>query len=237
MISDLLRNKLRRLRRRVFEAAGSDRYSRPSLTGIDRKLEKHLGFDGGFFVEAGGNDGYTQSNTYYFEAMRGWTGILIEPIPELALECAQNRRNSVVVQAALVPEGFANRTIAIDDAGLMSAVAGAFGDANARRRHVASGLEVQDLAARHTIEVPARTLSSVLDEHAQGREVDLLSLDVEGFEVEVLGGLNWDRHAPRFICIEARPAADVEALLAMRYNLIESMTDLGTHRDLLFERR
>lgn len=237
MTSAPLRNKLRRLRRRVLEAIGSDHYSRPSLADIDRKLEKHLDFDGGFFVEAGGNDGYTQSNTYYFEAMRRWTGILIEPIPKLAAECARNRRKSVVVQAALVPAGFAGRTIEIEDAGLMSAVAGAFGDANARRRHVASGLEVQDLIASHTVEVPARTLSSVLNEHSQGREVDLLSLDVEGFEVEALGGLDWGRHAPRFICIEARPAVGVQHLLAARYRLLESLTDWGTHRDLLFERR
>jgi hypothetical protein len=31
---------------------------------MDRKPNDIVNRDGGFFVEAGGNDGYTQSNTY-----------------------------------------------------------------------------------------------------------------------------------------------------------------------------
>ena len=48
---------------------------------------RHLTRRGGVFVEAGANDGYAQSNTYYFERMRGWSGVLIEPVPELAHHC------------------------------------------------------------------------------------------------------------------------------------------------------
>ena len=64
-------------RRRLCEAVGIRRYSRLALDGLDAKLEQHLDFDGGFFVEAGANDGLTQSNTYYFERWRGWRGLLV----------------------------------------------------------------------------------------------------------------------------------------------------------------
>jgi hypothetical protein len=40
-------------------------------------------------------------------------------------------------------------------------------------------------------------------------EIDLLSLDVEGFEPQALAGLDLGRHAPRFALIEVR---DDEAL-------------------------
>ena len=56
---------LRRMRRRVFELLGSDRFSRPSQHDIDRKIQKYLPQRNGFFIEAGANDGYSQSNTYY----------------------------------------------------------------------------------------------------------------------------------------------------------------------------
>src|SRR5690349_25167199 len=64
----------RRRRREREEARGSDRLSRPALYGIEDKLERHLGGEPGFFVEAGANDGFEQSNTYWLERFRGWRG-------------------------------------------------------------------------------------------------------------------------------------------------------------------
>lgn len=57
------------------------------LNLLDKKLEHHIDFDNGIFVEVGANDGQTQSNTAYFARHRGWRGLLIEPIPELAARC------------------------------------------------------------------------------------------------------------------------------------------------------
>jgi hypothetical protein len=94
------RHFLSRAGRSLCEAVGVARFSRPALYAIDRKLERHLNFDGGFFIEAGANDGYAQSNTYYFEKIRGWSGLLIEPVPALAAECRRNRRGPVI-EAAL----------------------------------------------------------------------------------------------------------------------------------------
>ena len=36
----------------------------------------------GFFIEAGAYDGADISNTFYFEKVLGWTGILVEPNPD-----------------------------------------------------------------------------------------------------------------------------------------------------------
>lgn len=68
----LLQAWLDERRRTGHERCGSDLFSRPALHELDRKLEKFLDFDGGFFVEAGANDGFAQSNTYYFERFRRW---------------------------------------------------------------------------------------------------------------------------------------------------------------------
>ena len=69
---------------------------RPALNNLDRKLEKYLNFEKGFFIEAGANDGYSQSNTYFLEKKRRWSGIQIEGIPKL-FEKARKQRNKSVV--------------------------------------------------------------------------------------------------------------------------------------------
>ena len=51
------------------------------LIELDRQLLPHLDKRKGFFIEAGANDGVTQSNTLFFERHRGWRGLLVEPIP------------------------------------------------------------------------------------------------------------------------------------------------------------
>ena len=83
----ILKHKVRKYWRSLFEFFGSDRYSRPALNDIDHKLEEYLPYKNGFFIEVGANDGFAQSNTYYFEKLRGWKGVLIEPIPDLYAKC------------------------------------------------------------------------------------------------------------------------------------------------------
>ena len=66
-------------------------------------------------------------------------------------------------------------------------------------------------------------------------EVDLLSLDVEGYEAEVLAGLDLDRHAPRMIVVEVDLRAEaerVQAVLGGRYRPPERLSPV----DLLFTR-
>jgi len=232
-----LRQSLKRLRRGAGEVLGVRRYAQPALYEIDRKLERHLDRDGGVFIEAGANDGVRQSNTYYFEKIRGWTGLLVEPVPELAAECRKNRRASVVREAALVEREVAGATVELHVAGLMSTVAGALGDGAATAEHVAAGRAVQGLAETRTIRVPARTLSALIDEAGLVGEIDLLSLDVEGAEEAALRGLDLRRHTPRFICVEARDEAAIAVVLGERYRVAEVLTDVGTHRDVLYARR
>ena len=74
-----LRDEVIRRRRarawRLRHAAGrDDPRSYPALHGMDRKLDAILDRDGGFFVEAGANDGYTQSNTYWLGRFRAGAG-------------------------------------------------------------------------------------------------------------------------------------------------------------------
>jgi FkbM family methyltransferase len=229
------RKRVARARRRRLEARGSDRLSHPALHGMDRKLNAAIDRDGGFYVEAGANDGFTQSNTYWLERFRGWSGVLIEPMPTLLEECRRERPQAVLVHAALVARDYPDTTVRMRYGDLMSSVEGVLGDAEAEGSWVESGLAV-GWSDAYEAEVPARTLSSILDEQG-APEVDLLSLDVEGFEPQALRGLDFDRHAPRWIAIEAHDMdagrRAIEEVLGDRYVLEAELSPL----DLLYRRR
>jgi hypothetical protein len=66
--------------------------------------------------------------------------------------------------------------------------------------------------------------------------VDLLSLDVEGFEPQALQGLDLERHAPRWIVVEVHNLdagrAAVEEVIGSRYMLEAQISPL----DLLYRR-
>ena len=223
---------LGRIRRRAAELVRWDRFSRPALDNLDAKLAQYLPERPGIFVEAGAHDGYLQSNTYYLERMKGWKGVLVEPIPELYARCVKERLGSRVFNCALVSEDYSDATVDMEFGDLYSVVSGSgrVGPAAADEHIAASG------AARYVVRVPARTLSSVLDE-AGVDAIDFLSLDVEGYELEVLKGLDLERHRPRYMLIEMLDAAysrsRVEAMIAHRYDLLAELTP----RDFLFALR
>ncbi len=219
------------LRRGVYERLGSLRYSRPALFDLDAILERHLPERGGVFVEAGAHDGYTQSNTYYLERHRGWTGVLVEAIPALARRAARRRPRSRVVNCALVSDDHAGETVTMRFDDLMSSVAG-----GARERPQAADGRAYTGQRAYAVEVPAKTLGALLDETGT-TTVDLLCLDLEGLELDVLRGLDLERHAPRYVLVELldhdrqRPAFD--ALLGQRYVAVERPSPY----DVLYRRR
>lgn len=198
------------------------------LDQLDRKLERYIDFDNGIFVEAGANDGQTQSNTAYLARHRGWRGLLIEPIPELAARCSVARPESIVENCALVASDADGASVPMTFCGLMSVVDGGWSDPEAERSHVETGRQIQSLATYH-VDVPGRSLSRLLDKHKMTR-VDLLSLDVEGFERQALEGLDLERHRPRFVLVEARFREEIDAILLPHYDVIAQLS----HHDVLY---
>ena len=200
------------------------------LHGLDRKLAPYLSNAPGVFVEAGANDGVDQSNTFILERYRGWRGLLVEPIPELAEACRRNRSNSIVECAALVPFDFQTTTLTMRYCNLMSVVKGAMKTTEEELEHVRIGEELQGIRTRE-VDVAAATLSSLLDKHRFG-SVDFLSLDVEGFELAALQGLDLERHRPSLMLIEARYRDEIDSLLRPFYEPIAELS----HHDVLYRK-
>jgi FkbM family methyltransferase len=213
-------------RARLAERLGSTRYSKPALYDVEDRLAPFLPERPGVFLEAGAHDGFTQSNTYWLERHAGWSGVLVEPIPALAARCRRTRPRAQVFSCALVGEASAGDTVTITYGDLMSTLVGGPGSVQDARTHATQGAKTAG-QRNFEIEVPARTLTSVLEE-AGVDGLDLAVLDVEGHELDVLEGLDMERFAPTLLMVEMldlpRLRPRIEAELSQRYEPVEEIT-------------
>ena len=195
----------------------SPAYRYTSQAGQDEVVDRLLGRKvKGVFLDIGGYDGITGSNTLFLEVFRGWTGLLIEPAPP-QLELARGIRRCRCLGVAVAPEDGEAEFIEVQ-AGLtqMSGLSatydpGLLDRVRADPRHK----EMSHL-------VPTRKLESLIEEVGT-TEPDLVSLDIEGGELSVLEAFDFDTYRPHLWCIENNLANRSLPLLMRRagYDLIE----------------
>ncbi len=205
--------------------------ARPSLNQIEKQFANYIDWDNGFFIEAGAHDGYSQSNTYYLEKKRGWRGLLIEGIPSLAKKCAKRRKHSTVINCALVSDDYPSDTVTMHFAGLMSLTEGSMKTREAQFKHIKQGLKVQHLTRSYSLSVKAKTLCAILDNINNLPDIDFLSLDLEGGELDALKGLNLSKYRPKLLLIEARYFDEIDTYLRQHnYKMLKQVS----HHDYLY---
>ena len=196
-----------------------------SLNDLDEKLEKYLDIDNGFFVELGANDGVNQSNTLFFERFRGWKGVLIEPFQPNYMELIRNRSSTNFFKnAACVGPMYTNPTVELVYSNLMTSTLGVNSDIQDPVDHANQGAKFWG-GDTFVFEAIACTLNSILIDANSPTLIDLLSLDVEGIELEILKGVDNERFRFRYICVESRQFDELQQyLLSQEYDYVESLS-------------
>lgn len=202
-----LKKRLKFARVAAYEAFGSTRFSYPAINNLDRQVLPLLP-EYGVFLEVGANDGYSQSNTYYLERHRCWDGVLIEAIPKLFNLCCAFRKTAICLHAACVDIEDKRKRVPIRDSDLTSR------------------LGQEDSSA---ILVPAATISSLIDK-TPFSEFDFMSIDVEESEIELLKGLDFDRHTPKWMLVETHQLDLVRGICMPHMQLHSQLS----HHDYLF---
>jgi FkbM family methyltransferase len=151
----------------------------------------------GFFVDVGASKPKDLSNSYYFESI-GWDGICVEADPSLISNLISERKTVI------------NKAVS-DYIGTGTLYKGTLPDWNSL---VEGGNQ-----SGETIIVPVTTLNEIIIQN-EIKEINLLSVDVEGAELKVLYGLSI--LTPDILIVE-HTRSDVNELinyLVKRYEIV-----------------
>ena len=207
-----------------------------SLEGIDLTLLKYLNYKNGFFIEAGANDGLSQSNTALYEFDMNWTGLLVEPNKIKYEQCAANRPNSFVENYALVSDNYNKEVIRgnFHEQGYAESLTSFICDEGDYEDENLSAHKQRLLSTNNYVEVPCTTIDKLLKKY-KVKTIDLFSLDVEGYEISVLNGMNFFKYRPKYFLIETttypdRKKAIIDCMEEKEYKIVEQITN----NDVLF---
>ncbi len=164
------------------------------------------GVASGTYIDVGANHPTEYSVTALFHE-RGWHGITIEPNPDFVPLYAKLRPRDVHLNVGIAREPGTMTFYKVTDppGGDGTYAAGGlstFDPADARKWR-RTGLTVSEST------VPVTTLNEVLRQRPLG-EITILSVDVEGFEKQVLESIDLRRHRPQVVVLEAcQPGTEI----------------------------
>lgn len=145
----------------------------------------------GFFVDIGAFHPEKYSNTNYFVRHKNWHGINVEPNPKNFKLFQKTRKKDVNLQCGIGPN-----TQPLEYFMFLDGLYNTF-DKSVAEANRSAGIEQID-----TLTIPIRTLVSVFEEYCSDKQVDLLDIDVEGFDLEVLKTNDWTRFRPKVVMVE-----------------------------------
>jgi len=165
---------------------------------LDEKIFK--GKKNGVFVEVGALDGFGASNTWFFEKERNWSGLLIEPNPvEFNKRNEHPRENSVFENCAISDVEMDINFLSIEGpCNVLSGIVEFYNEQHLNRINrelemYSSYPEGHELfSKKEVIKMKANRLQSLFDKYDM-KNIDLISIDVEGAELQVLNSIDFEK--------------------------------------------
>lgn len=162
-----------------------------SQFGEDLIIDRLLGNKKtGFYVDIGAYDPNRFSNTKRFYD-KGWRGINIEPDYDNFKKFEQKRKRDINLNIGI---GRINKKLILYrfKPGTVSTFS----------KKEAEECKKRNLKFLGCKTVKVARLDTIFSQYCKNKEIDFISIDVEGFEKEVLESNDWKKFRPKLICME-----------------------------------
>lgn len=156
----------------------------------------------GFYVDLGAHHPKRFSNTYSFY-LQGWRGINVDALPGTKKLFDRIRPRDVTVECGVGMQQGMLKYFAFNEPALNT-----FSEQEARIKSIYPYYIVD------TFEVPVTTLKQILDDQMpRNIQIDFMTIDVEGFDHEVISSNDWYRYRPGVVLVELlnTDIADIES--------------------------
>ena len=160
----------------------------------------------GFYVDVGAHHPRRFSNSYHFYE-NGWRGICIDPVPGGSRLFAKNRSRDIFLDIG-VGECEEELTYYI------------FEDPayNTFSEELLKDIPYEPIEKRIVRILP---LSKIFDENLPGGVIiDFLSIDAEGFDLQILRSNDWQRYRPHAVIIEEMSVNSLNDIAGLEANII-----------------
>lgn len=162
-----------------------------SKSGEDLQLWQLLKKTSGFYLDIGSHHPVLGNNSYFFY-LRGWNGICIEPNEIFQKLYAELRSRDVFIQAGVGAQNEIKNYYQLES-----------DQRNTFSTKYIDKFKLHDQVI-HQRKIEVFTLEFLLNKYdLLGAEIDFISIDVEGAELDVLHGNDWDLVRPRYILCES----------------------------------
>jgi FkbM family methyltransferase len=196
---------------------------------LDRWVFREL--EGGRFLDIGAHDGVTYSNTWFFEKVRQWQGICIEPNPSVFKRLLMNRMCTTLNCCISDNPGPVRFQKITGFSEMLSGIVDKYEPEHVQRIR---GEMQEHGGSSEVITIAARTFSDVAAEHGLS-ELNYVSIDTEGGELEILGSIDFRKVFVHVLSAEYRVPQRETMMAVMRDRNFEMIKTMGS--DLLFINR
>lgn len=154
----------------------------------------------GTFLDIGAYDGIIGSNTYYLEKNLNWDGILIECNPLSVIKCKENRKSFVCDKAIYEKTGEKIEFIIPKGKEIEGGKEQLSGIKNFIKKESAECFK-ESYSENEIILVDTININDLLEERNLST-IDYMSLDVEGYEYEILKMINFEKYKIYYMTVE-----------------------------------